>query len=187
MNSLKRRLERFVPRRGGDGGTPPVHLRRRRGPLGPSNTDRILTGRSIRSRDAFEASLVPTRDVHDRAHAVTAPGKDGQRRLVSARALPSHQARPRLYHPSQMSSRGVAYDSVPDETYEREKWLRDEGVELHRVRTSVVVEYAIEMFGADAVRSMLRPRTKIGGMTPAEVELEREASRLLQASGNGGG
>ncbi len=64
--------------------------------------------------------LCETRDRNDRAHAVRDP--DGM--LLNGAAVPN--ARPRRYAPSQMTSRGVAFDSGFDETHARQ--VRLDGV-----------------------------------------------------------
>lgn len=66
-----------------------------------------------------EASLrlLETRDKTDRAHAV----RDQDGLLMNGAAVPN--ARPRRYAPSQLTSRGVSFDSAFDETHARQARL----------------------------------------------------------------
>lgn len=62
-----------------------------------------------------------TKDMSDRAHTIR--DDDG---LLMPAAHVEGQARPRRYPESQMTGRGVAFDSMFDELYERQRKLDDE-------------------------------------------------------------
>lgn len=116
----------FTPTRGGDGGVyrapaEPKHFR--------DNGRVVLTGESIAADDrpAFVAALVDTIDPADRAHTERArlyadhgPCTPYNSELADPATLRARYhghawGHPRRYHPSQVTSRGMPYDSMFDD------------------------------------------------------------------------
>lgn len=136
------------------------------------------------------AEAVPTRDPFDMAHGV----RDGFGMLVPAairreghivlNRLVRH-ARPRRYHPSQMTSSGVGVDSMFDAWWESVKRLAYAGV-----LTTAHADHARALEAAESsarsagirLRDILHQRTR-QDLTPEETAAEREASRILRAAG----
>jgi hypothetical protein len=96
------------------------------------NARRVLTGTDIPpdDRGAFEATLRPTRDLHDVAH-LAREFAEGQSRLVPGpEAARRGVAHARLYHPSQMAG-GVGHDSAVDTLATAAAWLsRELGIDM---------------------------------------------------------
>jgi hypothetical protein len=92
----------------------------------------VLTGTDIPpdDRGAFEATLRPTRDLHDVAH-LAREFAEGQSRLVPGpEAARRGVAHARLYHPSQMAG-GVGHDSAVDTLATAAAWLsRELGIDM---------------------------------------------------------
>lgn len=124
-----------------------------------------IVARARADRQAFEASLRPTTDRADRAHAVF--GRDG--RLYPAREVPN--ATPRRYHPSQLVTvyeRGraageVSVDSAADWLHEIRRRLHAEtggvegitaGVDTGLGLSARMTDRAIRRFGMQPVRGM---------------------------------
>jgi len=191
----------FVPSKGGDGGTPPLHLwlRREMNAKALANLGRAIKrvnddgqrehGHGAALRTVSEASgvrvnlkrvlvcvdehdrnLTPTRDLYDRAHATTTIMEDLAVGVAPAARANSRGhvvsnvqgAQPRLYPPSAMTSQGVAHDSAMDDTYERQQWLRENGLGETEAKHDAVSQRmdAIATLGADGFRAMVRGKTR---------------------------
>lgn len=195
----------FVPTKGGDGGTPPLHLwlRRQMTAKALANLGRAIKrvnddgqpehehGAALRTvseaagvrvnlkrvlvcvdehDQAVVDTLKPTRDLYDRAHATTTIMEDRAVGVApAARKGPRgctvsnvQGAQPRLYPPSAMTSRGVAYDSAMDDTYERQQWLRENGLGETEAKHDAVGQRmeAVRVLGDGAFRAMVRGKTR---------------------------
>lgn len=135
----------------------------------------VLTG-------AARASCVPSPDKCDRAHLLMTP----THMFYRGDRVPN--ATSRHYHPSQVTSRGMPFDSAYDEWARLVSKYADAGINLgggavRFVASSVEerAEMASRMGGPDVLRAVLHQRTRCD-MSPREMELEREASRLLNES-----
>ena len=121
--------------------------------------------------------LYPTRDPYDSAHgtrvghgvlAVLVPNAT----FVGNRVVRTAGAVPRRYPAEQMTSRGVAFDSAFDATYEAQCFLdgipgigiQDNTVTIGS-RRSMVVAAMVNQLGRDGARNALRPRTTQGKYT----------------------
>lgn len=195
----------FVPTKGGDGGTPPLHLwlRRQMTAKALANLGRAIKrvnddgqrehehGATLRTvseaagvrvnlkrvlvcvdehDQAVVDTLKPTRDLYDRAHATTTIMEDRAVGVApAARKGPRgctvsnvQGAQPRLYPPSAMTSRGVAHDSAMDDTYERQQWLRENGLGETEAKHDAIEQRmeAIRVLGADEFRKRVRGKTR---------------------------
>ena len=191
----------FVPTKGGDGGTPPLHLwlRREMNAKALANLGRAIKrvnddgqrehghGAALRTVseasgvrvnlkrvlvcvDEHDRSLTPTRDLYDRAHATTTIMEDRAVGVApAARKGPRgctmsnvQGAQPRLYPPSAMTSQGVAHDSAMDDTYERQQWLRENGLGETEAKHDAIEQRmeAVRVLGAGAFRAMVRGKTR---------------------------
>lgn len=132
----------------------------------------VLTG-------ANAVDCIPTPDKCDRAHSV----RDGAGWLVPGYLVKN--ATPRRYHPSQLTSRGVPFDSSFDPWHKLQRKYRAAGINLgggamRFVGASSDERYrlAAELGGARALRDRLHQRTKCE-MTEQERQLEIAATLLL--------
>lgn len=193
----------FVPTKGGDGGAYVPRVRPRHW---DDNGKVVLTGEQIAGsqREGFVASLVTTSDPSDRAHLERDPVAGVPRELDEAwvladpgllrsryhgRTLPGELRR---YHPSQVTSRGIAYDSMFDGAALTAAYLQRElGIDLgwrtgfprpHRIEYAESELARARVFAGDpsehGARRLVERRMKTR-MTREEAELEREANRLL--------
>ena len=122
-----------------------------------TNADAYLTG-------APHGVCVPTRDLFDRAHV--ARGADGKLRAAATggtRGKPVKSAvanaRPRMYPASSMTSRGVAFDSAYDETYQRQQALSGvaDGIGGRAMTMAEARYVALARMGSErSVRSLAR-------------------------------
>jgi hypothetical protein len=113
---------------------------------------------------------------------------------VIAAAYGEHKpTKPRRYHPSQVTSRGMPYDSMFDTAAQTAARLQqalgiDLGWRTRYPRAEAVVYSEGELaragwlagMGANEARQRVQRRCR-SGMTPEEMRLEREANRLLGA------
>lgn len=193
------------PMKGGDGGAyrPPPEPRHWR-----DNGKVVLTGESIAGAGwaAFGASLVETIDPADRAHLVRrrlyadhgpmtpANSALADPALLRARFGGRMPGVPRRYHPSQVTSRGMPYDSMFDGAAATAARLQtalgiDLGWRTRYPRPGREVYAAGELdragwlagLDADEARRRVQRRCKVR-MTRDEVRLEREANAILRAS-----
>lgn len=192
----------FTPRRGGDGGVyraPPT-------PRHWNDNGRVcLTGASIAgsARAGFEAACVPTIDPADVAHLVRRRLRDDHGPMNTENSIlaePDIVARggppaPRRYHPSQVTSRGMPYDSMYDAAAATAQRLqRDLGIDLgwrtgyprsprHAVTAMDACERKRLFAGlSDAqVKAVVRPPT-YQRRTRAERALSDRATALLRDS-----
>lgn len=193
--------ERVMP-----AGTPRRRKRARgpgspRSPHGPyahsaDNASVVLTG-------ADPASCSPTADPYDRAHLTYRKDSDGVRMLVPAGVTgprnsslprPGLLATPRLYHPSQMASSGVGFDSSFDDWAARAIRLQAQGIPMgvrlqnRREETPDELAAAWEstLDPSESLRDKLRQRTSVRvpraerEAERSRRELEREATRIIQ-------
>lgn len=129
-------------------------------------------------------ACVPTPDPHDRAHlAMDATGY-----LLPAFDVPS--ARPRRYPQSQLTSRGVPFDSAYDDWAKNAKELTVAGINVGLGATRFIgasadarEALAKSMGGARQLRDRLEPQTTQSDMTAQELALERRASAMLARHG----
>lgn len=145
-----------------------------------ANTRVVLTG-------AARSTCIPTRDKADRAHAVV----DHLGMLRPGGSVPN--ATPRMYPQSQMTSGGVAFDSSYDETYGRGFEFARAGINLgfgasrntdDESRPTQYDAFASRCYAAPnakQLRARLEKWTECE-MTPAEAELEKLATEMLEAS-----
>jgi hypothetical protein len=184
--------------KGGDGGAAPVHDP---SPHHRDNALVCLTNRDLLARDAgaFDAfardACLPTRDPDDTAHLHRVRyvgGAPGECVFLSNHEVHTRKLRtsPRRYHPSQMTSRGVGFDSMYDRAYRVGVALQDQGVELGwrpvvSGRSAAEHDRALALAGLDrdAARNTLRPRHRLGGETADERTLESRASAILRRAG----
>jgi hypothetical protein len=165
----------------------------------------VLTGDGI-GRDAFEgflAVLVETIDPADRAHLVRqrlykdhGPFTPHNSMLAEPGVIMARYDRPpgrlRRYHPSQVTSRGMPYDSMFDGAALTATRLQHTlNIDLGW-RTCFPRSPKTEQIGAneydrermfrglksEQIRDIIRPRTR-QRMTPAEKKLDRQAAALL--------
>lgn len=196
----------MVVTKGGDGGVyreppEPRHWR--------DNGRVVLTGDGIRGEAliGFVAGLAETIDPADRAHLIRqkyikdhSPMTPHNSRLADPAVIETRYGshppgRLRRYHRSQMTSRGMPYDSMFDGAAQTAAALQIAlGIDLGW-RTSYPKPPKAEVVGAneydrermfrglrsDQIRDLIRPR--VGQrMTAAERKLEREASDMLRAA-----
>lgn len=191
----------FTPSRGGDGGVyrappTPKHWK--------DNARVVLT-------DAEPAACVPSPDPADTAHLVRVRvGYDhGPATTINSRLADPAQilarfgddaerhCRRRRYHPSQVTSRGMPFDSMFDAAAALGARLQaDLNIDLgwrtaypRGTKTPVTADERARVFaGMDraAVRDMVRPRTR-QKRTDQERALEAEASALIRGGRVGGG
>lgn len=196
----------FVPTKGGDGG---VAVPRRRGPHWTDNGKVVLTGEQIprAHRAAFEAGLVRTTDPCDRAHLHREPLANIPRQLDEAWVLAEPgllesrfgagklPGQLRRYHRSQMTSRGVAYDSMFDGAAATAARLQGElDIDLgwrtqfprpeRRQYAPTEVQRARALAGLTCLqaRAVTQQSTRQSALTTAEIELEKAATRLIRDS-----
>lgn len=195
---------------GGDGGAAPTH---NPSPHHRDNALVCLTNRDLLDRDAraFHAfaqdACVPTQDPDDTAHlhrrrfpgahpgGAGAPGElvfltNGQVRQIKPHPAPV----PRRYHPSQMTSRGVGFDSMYDLAYRVGMALQDQGVELGwrpvvSGRSAAEHDRARALAGLnrDQSRDRLRPRLREDDEADEQRAIRRETTALLRAQRLGDG
>jgi hypothetical protein len=134
----------------------------------------VLTG-------AARSTCVPTPDKCDRAHVLTNPGGMLYRGDRVQTAIPRH------YHPSQITSRGMPFDSMYDEWARLVSKYADAGINLGGGAVRFVgasleerAALASHLGGADAMRAVLHQRTHCE-MSPHELALEEQASAILKA------
>lgn len=184
-----------TPARGGDGGVAPKPPPR---PHARDNGLVHLTGREIGdpdARSAFESLCAPTADPSDVAHLHRVKyigGGPGDPTILK----PPEQIRaqklrttPRRYHPSQMTSRGVGFDSMFDRAFRIGLELQDAGIEMgwrplgsegspaEQDRARV-----LRGLGYEEARTVLRPRLSVRGITNEEQALERAGSEMIRAA-----
>lgn len=193
----------FTPTKGGDGG---AFVPRRMPAHWEDNGRVVLTGDAIGGADraGFEAGLVETRDPCDRAHlwreqlagvprelpeSMVLADHDMLRSRFHGRALPGE---PRRYHASQVTSRGMPYDSMFDDAALTAARLQaDLGIDLgwrtgfpraqKRVYAGCEIERARALAGMEGkqARRMLERKVRVS-MTTREFQLEQEANALLR-------
>lgn len=129
------------PRRGGDGGEVPQAESKRDGGRRTFNSEVYMTC-------GPREMTVETVDPGDRAHGV----RDAHGLLVSARhPLAARRSRPRRYHPSSMTSRGVSYDTAFDDLHDAEQWLHRE-LGRPKARGPMTIRQFAAMAGSDEIR-----------------------------------
>jgi hypothetical protein len=183
--------------KGGDGGT---YVKRKRKRFWKANGQVYVTGLDIRDGEAlgaFLASLVETKDKCDRAHnkkRLIVPGlpeqSDDSWTLVPLCELTGRPGplpgRLRRYHPSQMTSRGVAFDSMYDHVALVTMYYRAQGIELgmrtmHGRHARSEHDRAIALSGLSVheARAMTQQRTD-QELTAEERSLEDQATELIE-------
>lgn len=154
---------------------------------GQDNGRVVLTAQDLSAKDA-QANLVATKDPADRAHTT----RDAFGLLVPSALLDDdgharpnpdvRHAKPRKYPPSSIAGNGVAYDSAFDEWHEARRRLAAQGIELGgHGHTMAAAVGALESRRKDSIRlrDVIEQKTKTRA-TRAEIQLDREATRLLQ-------
>jgi len=144
----------------GDSGSAPTAIR--------ANARRVL----VCCAPEMHSQLHETTDPFDRAHAITAlmgrhevgvaPAARRVGRGRSSRIVENVQgARPRLYPQSQMTSRGVAFDSAYDGTHDIQEWLRREGLAPTEAKCDPVTQraHAASLMGPLRFKVMTRQGT----------------------------
>lgn len=197
-NKQKRRPAAVL--KGGDGGT---YVKRKRGRFWKANSRVYLTGLDITDAEPlmrFLDALVETADPADRAHSkrrLIVPGlppqADDSWTLVPLCELARRglrlPGRLRRYHPSQLTSRGVAFDSMYDHVAQVTAFYRSQGIELgmrtmHAKHSRSEHDRAVALSGLNVneARAMIQQRTD-QEMTASERSLENQATELLEQSG----
>ena len=145
-------------------------------------------GRVVLTAQESQVGWWATRDHSARPHTA----RDAWGRLIpSARADDDGHARPnpdvrhakpRKYPPSSIAGNGVAYDSAFDEWHEARRRLAAQGIELGgHGHTMAAAVGALESRRKDSIRlrDVIEQKTRTRA-TRTEIELDREATRLLQ-------
>jgi len=123
----------------------------------------------------------PTPDRHDKAHAVRDPAGWLVPGVLVKNATPRH------YHPSQVTSRGMPFDSAYDEWDRTARTLEAAGINVGRGAARFIGAscearemLAAEVGGPRALRDRLHQKTTCE-MTQRERDLENAASMMLAA------
>lgn len=179
------------------------------------HNDRVwLTGMDINTTmsaedfAAFVGSLVETADERDRAHKCRRLIEEGMpRHLGESFVLLSHdeldhlirksskkpKVTRRRYHPSQLTSRGVAFDSMYDNAFRIAQEMHNEGVNLgwgvRRIGSPSGAEHdraqVLAGMSRDEARALLNGKIT-ETMTERERSLEYQATRLIHDAENRG-
>jgi hypothetical protein len=128
-------------------------------------------------------ATVTTRDASDRAHTARDDSGASGFLMTGEKAKDRGIGKPRKYPPSQMTSRGVAFDSAYDQLHARQRMLGEIGVrgvgigDDHGGSSGVTAEMMIRRAGYEAAKR----KVKVSKVIEAAVENGGRGGRLKSA------
>ncbi|MBX3380861.1 MAG: hypothetical protein KF805_12275 [Phycisphaeraceae bacterium] len=166
----KPKKTKFTPTKGGDGGMPAEDLHAR-GAAKDLAGERCFSYRNtaVYLTGASPTNCIETLDPFDRAHAEKLDGRDAKLKPAARKARRGEvrivvaESVPRMYPPAEFHQPPAGdrkhYEEVFAATFDRERALREDGLEVFEGRASFAIEKVARLSGKN-FRNLVRPRTR---------------------------